>query len=489
MFFCAFLASCASPNAALEEILPENQVVPTQTAVLRIPTTSSTTESFEVNEAPLRWQGLLLALPDKSLVLLNPEASQASYIQLPAQISFDKLQEAISPDGNLLILNDANDLTNRKLMIWNLPDQKIVDSTSLTLGAAVDYDALFKSLSKEISDEMIKKGLGSWALEEGYQDSFNKSWWSNNSQEYFYVDTDEDGYTHLFIKDLNAQFGKQLEGEPFFVESLLPSPDGSLFLLRKGVNPAFSSPKLTHFFLVDSNRAVTPISLPELPNTAYWKVYWHYDNSLLFLPYNSFHLYYTHLLHYQTIRQEWKTLWDQPFHQWVELGNKQFFLQITSAKSWIYVVEDGQLLKSKQINAICPSMETSKSLPLNIIVNCNDLISPQYVFNEEGNLNPAKLPEVQSSSSASGQWTLKMNLHQGETENLLILTNTVTDQTWELQADDFGQAFWSPDETNLFFTSPDGLFMVDLTNGNLVKLMENNFDNYPDLDAVWVGYQ
>lgn len=436
---------------------------------------------------PPEWSGLLIALPDNSLILVNPTTTAVTPISLPANTRFESLSSALSPNKSLLLLTQEFDQNDIRLLVYDLPGGQIHTEIPLETNQIVDYEALFKQMTGEISQEMIKKGLGAWALEGGFTDSLGRAWWSENSDTFFFVNAAEDGYTHLFSYSLSTDISTPLDDQPFFVESLTASPSNSQFLLRKGVNPAFSSPKLTSFYLLSSDGSLQMLNPPQVPNASYWKAQWQSDETLLFLPYDAYHLYYSKLLSYRLSSQTWQTHWDQSFHQWLALGEKQAFLQINPTKSRLTLVQNGQKQHEYVLNGICPAMTLTTQACCQILVECNDPENPFYGIDNEGKLVKSVQAEPTPIYSPDKSWTLTQQAQNDGSGINLTLYNTASQQTWVIPALNLRQYFWSPDGLYLLYISQNGLYQIVLSNGENILLFEHTFDDYPNLEARWVS--
>ena len=445
------------------------------------------TPAAQQSAKPSEWVGLLIALPDNSLILADPKTTAITPISLPANTRFDSLSSALSPNKSLLLLTQEFDQNDIRLLVYDLPEGQVHTEIPLETNQTVDYEALFKQMTGEISQEMIKKGLGAWALEGGFTDSLGRAWWSENSDTFFFVNAAEDGYTHLFDYSLSTGISTQLDDRPFFVESLSASPGNNQFLLRKGVNPAFSSPKLTSFYLLGSDGSLQILTPPQVPNVSYWKVQWQTDETLLFLPYDAYHLYYSALLSYQPSYQTWQTLWGQPFHQWLDLGEKQAFLQINPTKSRLTLVQNGQNQHEYVLNGICPAMTLTTQACCQVLVECNDPENPLYGIDKEGKLVKSVQPELTMLSSPDKSWTLTQQAQSDGSGINLTLYNAASQQTWVTSALNLRQYFWSPDGLYLLYISQNGLYQMDLSNGENILLYEHTFDDYPNLEARWVS--
>ena len=466
--------------------VPSHSLLPEPTGLPLVPTQAAPTlaPEPELNQSShCTGSCLLINLPlsgGNQPALLDPRSGELSLLPLPEGYALPQLASALSPRSLLLT---STKLQDPGFALYDLASRHVTTEVRQSPPNTQDYAALFQALSKEITNDLITKGLGPWALEGGMRESLRKAWLDPDGSVLYFADTAEDGYTHLNRYNFRDSSREALESEPLYVESFSPSPNGEFFLLRKGVNPAFSSPTLTRFYILDQGKQLTALDLPVVPANAYWSANWEADGSLSFAAYDTLRLHYMRLLRYEPTSASLETRYSKPYHAWLPVGEQLAFLYLGQDKSALSLVSEGHAERVYYIPEQCQRLYPGDA-DASLYLRCQDGAMPWQVLNTAGELQPSATgPRIQPQTSPTG-WTL-IETREGDQSKLLLRKDN---RQFELETVNLRQSFWQPDGEVWIFLSQTGLWRVDLETEAVSKLLGNLAYDYPRLEAYWIKY-
>jgi hypothetical protein len=367
---------------------------------------------------------LLIKLPLSGTykpALLDLKSGHLALLPIPDSYSLLSLEKALSQKYLLLY---SQQTMQPGFALYDLHKGRITVEISQSPLTDCDFDALFKKLAQETANDLIPKGLGAAALRGGYQESLKRAWLGPEGNRFYFVDTGSDGFSHLNVYELETEQRTQLENEALFVESLLPSPDGSMLLLRKGVNPAFSSPTLNRFYLLGKQLELTTIRLPVIPANAYWAARWDAAGNLLFESYDTLRLQYTRLLRYLPGEERFETVWDHPYHSWLDIGDNLAFVYLGQDKTVLTLVQSTSALNEYYINGQCPVLIKGKNSFL-LHLNCvNQGQNEIWTLNAEKELLRSDQLPADDPQKGPQEWIL--NTETKDEKTILHLRNNAT---------------------------------------------------------------
>ncbi len=413
--------------------------------------------------------------------LLDLKSGHLALLPIPDDYELLPLEKALSNDYLLLYSKQAE---QPGFALYDLNTGKITANISQSPVTDCDFDALFKKLAQETANDLIPKGLGAAALRGGYQESLKRAWLGPEGNQLYFVDTGSDGFSHLNVYELETEQRTQLENEALFVESLLPSPDGSMLLLRKGVNPAFSSPTLNRFYLFGKQLELTTIRLPVIPANAYWAARWDAAGSLLFESYDTLRLQYTRLLRYLPGEERFETVWDHPYHSWLDIGDNLAFVYLGQDKTVLTLVQSTSAL-NEYFNSQCPMLIKGKNSFL-LHLNCvNQGQNEIWTLNAEKELMRSDQLPADDPQKGPQEWIL--NTETKDEKTILHLRNNATGKEHRFETVHLRQTFWSPSARFLVFLSQNGLWLVDLETASLQNVFNDLAYDYAKLEALWLS--
>lgn len=430
---------------------------------------------------------LLLKMPNRSsgaLVLIDPETDQVTELGLPRDVYMGDLASALSPDRKYLIVNKTKDAETELIQVIDYRNQLILNQIEIHSKETVNYASLHWNLSLEVKDELITRGLGSTALESAYRNSLGQAWWSANSKSLLYVDAGEDGYTHLFSYDLSTGAKVQLENHDLFIESLQASPDGSTYLIRKGVNPAFASPTLTRFYILNSQNQVREVPFKPYGLVTYLKAQWRNASQFWILSYNYAASYYNMLTLVDLKEDTLTRVRQNPFNYWIDYGDTMVFLQVDNDLSKLTVDLNTETIREYQIFAQCRNLNPIDDGIYKAIVECHSKSKPLYGLTTDWELRDDLDTGYVMNFSPNRVWSIRILSSVQKTT--LTFTHAESGKEWDLEVPGLRHTFWSPDANWFFFVSPYGLHKVDLETGQVKLVLGNLPLDYPNLEAIWV---
>ena len=243
----------APSSVPLHSLLPEPTglpLVPTQAAPTLAPEPELAQSSHCTGSC------LLINLPlsgGNQPALLDPRSGELSLLPLPEGYALPQLASALSPRSLLLT---STKLQGPGFAIYDLASGQVTAKVRQNPPDTQDYAALFQVLSKEISNDLITKGLGPWALEGGMRESLKKAWLDPDGSVLYFADTAEDGYTHLNRQLRDASREAWNPSHFTWRTSAPPRMVNSSCCARESTR--LFHPDLTRFYILDQENSSLP---------------------------------------------------------------------------------------------------------------------------------------------------------------------------------------------------------------------------------------
>lgn len=479
-------------------------LIPTDKEPLRIDPTSIATAIFAPTSTPEiilslgledkinSLHGPLLLINDNTsdgnpLFILDVSSAEKYILEIPGDTSISSLGNALSPDQRSIILtrNYKDDPFQKDLLIFDIMTGKILHEIHIGSPSPIATKEMFSLLPQDVQREISDRNLDDWILNESLAGSLGVFRWSADSRSFYFSNSCENGYTCLYHYNMKVGEEIQLEGGEFFVQRIHLSPDGSRILLIKSPIPQLTEFPIINVSVLDPLLEVTHIPHISSDMNLTYDYAWLDANNLVISGFNVDDFIYSEIYQYGLIGNNVTLLSNDPFFDHIFDGNQLITLQFD---------QDAQFTKVSIKSAQNPDHL------LNIPGKCIDLISspiPGYialVSCEQGlfGIDPTfvltKISEFSGNFALSpdSQFFIQFSPSDPSISNDSIkLLDANFGLLREMLVPDVRQIIWQPDSLGFLYLSMEGLFRVQLPDGDPELLIYNNTDDYRHLDAVW----
>lgn len=484
-----FLVSClgSQDTDRLQQIpttFPTEIQSQTSTPVLK--------ESPNIGDILFSLEGPLLLIHDNTsaknpLYLLDISTATQYPVDIPANTSITSLSNALSPDKQMMVLVKKNndDPFKKGLLIYEILTGKIIDEIHIKASPQFNSKEMFSLFPDDVQREFSERNLGNWILSESLAGSLGIFRWSKDSRYLYFSNSCEGEYSCLYRYDLSTkQFG-QMEREIYFLEGIYPSPDESSILIIKSPIPQLPEFPIINVIVIDPSLAVTHIPPISSDLDLTYDYSWLDANSLIMAGFNIEAFTYSEIYQFRLNSKEFNLITNEPF--------SDFFISGIG----IFTMKFDQVTQSTRIFI---GSEENQNKILNIPGNCSDLMRSSipvytvFAFCDQGLFGIGPTYVLSKIADISGNLVFSPDSRfsiQYAFPDLIDGKNTIKllDKDFsllrEIMALDVRQIIWQTDSQGYLFLSMQGLFRVELPDGEPELLIQNNTDDYRHLDAVW----